>query len=82
MKRLDNPLLVNNNLIRDDASDWYFKAVVEVAKLNKEFGIEFPGVNIMLSGINGTNQLRISFLKSSTLEESPWSTSSGRMMRP
>ena len=43
MNRLNHPLLVNTNLTRDESNEWYFEAVFEVAKLKKEFDIEYPG---------------------------------------
>ena len=43
MKCLNQPLLIDTKLKRDEANDWYFKAVVEVEKLKKEFDIASPG---------------------------------------
>ena len=43
MKWLNHPLLIDTKLTRDDADEWYFEAVDEVAKLRKEFEIESPG---------------------------------------
>jgi len=42
MKRLNQPLLIDINLTRDETDEWYFEAVVEVAKLKKEFEITTP----------------------------------------
>ena len=43
MKSLNQPLLINTNLTIDEAGEWYFEALVEVEKLNKEFNIVYPG---------------------------------------
>ena len=43
MKRLNQTLLINTNLTRDEAEEWYFEMLVEVEKLKKEFDIESPG---------------------------------------
>ena len=43
MKRLNQPLLIDTNITRDETDEWYFEAVVEVEKLKKEFDIESPG---------------------------------------
>ena len=42
IKILTHPLLINTNLTRDESNRWYFKAVVEVEKLKKDFEIESP----------------------------------------
>ena len=68
MKRLNQPLIINTKLTKDEADDWYFGEVVEVEKLKKELYIESPGIFFMLSGVSGTQKLRISSLKSSTIE--------------
>ena len=43
MKRLNQPVLIETNLSRYEANEWYFEAVGEVLKLKKEFGIESSG---------------------------------------
>ena len=43
MKHLNQPLLIDTNLNRDEAYEWHFEAVVEVVKLKKELDIESPG---------------------------------------
>ena len=43
MKRLNQTLLMNNNLTRDEADEWYSEAVVEVEKIKKEFKIASTG---------------------------------------
>ena len=43
MNRLNHPLLIDTNLTRYEAIAWYFEAVTELAKLNKEFDIASPG---------------------------------------
>ena len=40
---LNQTLLIDTNLIRDETNEWYFEAVVEVTKLKKEFNIAPPG---------------------------------------
>ena len=69
--RINQPPLINSNLAGDEANKCYFDAVVEVEKLKKDFEIVSTGKFFMLSGVIGTNQLRISSLESSTLEEFP-----------
>ena len=41
--RLNQTFLVNTNLARYEADEWYFEAEVEVEKLKKEFEIDSPG---------------------------------------
>ena len=55
IKRLNQPLIIDTILARDEAYEWYFKAIVEVEKIKKEFGIASHGVFFTLSGISGTN---------------------------
>ena len=43
IKRLNQTLLIETNLTRDEANEWYFETVVEVEKLKKEFDIASPG---------------------------------------
>ena len=43
MNPLNQPPLINANLTRDDSDECYFKAVVELSKLKKEFNIVSPG---------------------------------------
>ena len=68
MNLLNQPLLIDANLTRDAADEWYFKAIFVVAKLNKYFKIVSPGKSFTLSGISGTKELRIFSLQSSILE--------------
>ena len=49
MKRLNQLLLINNNLTRYEANKWDFEALVEVEKLYKEFEIESPWIFLTLS---------------------------------
>ena len=43
MKRLNQPSLIDSSVTRDEANEWYFEAVVETAKLKKEFEIASLG---------------------------------------
>ena len=44
MKRLNQLLIINTTITKDEADDWYFGEVVEVEKLKKELYIESPGI--------------------------------------
>ena len=43
MKRPNQPLLIKTNLSRDDVDEWYLEAIVELAKIKKEFNIASTG---------------------------------------
>ena len=81
IKRLKQPLLVDTNITRDEANEWYLEAVVEVGKLKKEFDIDSPGKFVYAEWCKWEKQLIIPSIQISTLEEFPWRNSSGRMMR-
>ena len=57
MNCLNQPLLINTNIFRDEAYEWYFEALVEVDKLKKEFEIYFTGKYVYNEGRKGDKAL-------------------------